>query len=388
VSAILRPVIGVKAIDLYFKYFIYTLFILAPVFSNYIFYGKVSIGDLFFIIFVLYYLGVARFSLIEIFLIIFSMLVCTISFYILYQDDFNPGFYRATLFFIFVFLISSKLSIDSRLFIGLYIKASLFFSVSLMLQWFFDSFLSISVPLQLPIEYYEPDTLKILDHGYRSGGWFKEPSYFMLYITPLLFYFIHKQQLKKYIFLIVAGVLSTSSLVFFIVLATLLFHIIKFKKPLLFFRIIALILTMFFIAYLLQGYLMDFVFYNRVINIFLDGGTLNQRVGNSLVLVQDLSGLLPNVVSYDYFSTGGDNGHTWFSSLGAIFASFGLIGLILITIKIIKLDIFFGVVLMVLMFSTNIFSNVYAFFIIFAFMSIKKHPEFRAFEEIKSDNFG
>jgi len=339
-------------------------FLLSPMFSNYVFYGAVSVGDVLFLFFILYFLACARFSYSDLFLFILGAMYCCVCFYLLYQEDFNPGFFRAAFVYVTVFLMSRKVYVDCALIFRLYLGLSLFFSISLIAQWILYFAFSTTFVLQFPMPYYEVDTLNIIDHVYRSGGWFKEPSYFVLYVTPLMIYLALSRSYFVFMIVFFAGVVSTSSLIGFVALAAFLYSVLALRR----FSVMCFLFVFSFAAFVVvlvfHEVLMGFIFYERIADIFISGGTLNARAGNSLVVFDVSDGVLPNKSTYSFFSEGGEDGVTWFSSFGAIAAAFGIAGLLFISFVLLRMDVYLGLMLIALMFTTHIFSGIYSIFIV------------------------
>lgn len=345
----------------------YGLILLAPVLSNYVFYQAVSFGDLFFFLalpwlFLKLKLSIACFTF-----LFFAAAFCLLSYYMLSLSDgvVYVGFYRLVFFYLSVFLVLFVHRFDIERFFVLYSKFAIFFSVAIIVQWILYNFFTSSISFQLPIEYYEPDTLKVVDHVYRSGGFFKEPSYFIIYIAPALLYFLLSRSFLSYLVVLFAGVLSTSSLIFFVFFVTLSFEFLRSHHKALFFPVTILISS----AVLLFFYSFpELIFVERIIAIFRGGGTLNERFFSSFYL-WGMSGILGGMDVYSSYLNDG----RWFSSAAAIVSALGVLSFVLIVILFMRLGCVFGLFLVVLLLTTHFLSAVYAPFTCFSLLCVYEY---------------
>lgn len=343
------------------------LFLLSPVLSNYVFYGAISIGDLLFFSITPWLIVRIRFnklvSLIQVLLVVFLF---AISFFIISNTskEVYYGFYRSC-FFLFSVIIISCLDINKLCGVGfllLYRRLAILFSILIILQYFLY-IKGLSIPFQLPIDYYEPDTLKVIDHVYRSGGVFKEPSYYMLYVTPMMFYLVIRRDYLSYTILLVAGVLSTSSLVFFISIITLLYFPIKYVSVML-----TLLLILILAVISINMDMVNGIFIDRIIEIFENGGTLTTR----FIPIIDAF----NYSGFSFFAT--ENAYTfllsdgqWFSSLVTLYLIFGCIGICILLLSFMGTGIVFFIILSCFLATTHFMSGVFAPFIVFSFLIIR-----------------
>lgn len=362
----------------------YALILLAPIFSNYVFLEKISIGDIFCLTFFAYYLFGVRFNILNILLIFFAVFLSFASFIILLDGDLSNGFYRLCVFYIMIFFFGENREShkNSIVLVDCYLAICLFLSLSIIGQFFLYK-IGISLSLQLPINYYEPDTLKVIDHVYRSGGWLKEPSYYVLYMMPAFFIvLLLKKKLLFYIFM-VAGVLSTSSLLLVALVASI-FYCLNFNKRK---AILKYTISTFFVFFLIFLFLNIFgksMFVERIVDIFDNGGTLNSRFLNSFDFLNDYVEFLPGVKGYGYFKAASEYDEVWFSSMGTIGANLGFLGIILLSVKILRFDFALAVLLICLLALTHVYSGVYIIFLCFLFSIVS---EIKKTELLKEGNY-
>ncbi len=319
---------------------------------------KISIGDilvLFSIPALIYQLKINKFIVINsLFFLALSLLVLLIF----SVGDIHLGFYRAALYyFLFLLIISSK-DINFPCFYKIYGLFSIAASIVVILQWVAYVFFSLSIPIQIPIAFYEPDTLNIIDHVFRSGGLFKEPSYFAIYVAPYMFFTILKQKYLSFFVIALAGVLTTSSLVFFLILICIFFGI-KYYLTNLLFSIIFITLVILLIYVVFNSFLSEYVFLERIYAIFLDGGTLNERFMPFIDLLKISNLFFPSVEVLDFYLSSG----LWFSSAASIVAYFGILGLMLILFNIIKFQFLLIIFLSILFFSTHFMAGPFCYLI-------------------------
>jgi len=343
--------------------------VLAPVFSNYVLYDVISIGDFFVFIAAMFLLKHIKISALGIGSIAIIFLIFLFGFYTLYESGINPGFYRIVFYYFIFFLAISVLNINFKKFFRAYIFCAMFFSISLVVQWIIYILLNISIPLQLSISYYEPDALTILDDSFRSGGWFREPSYFAIFIMPAIFYLQNQKLYLKYFIIVFAGIISTSSLVIFILLLSFFLFFGGSKQRWLWLTCMIPFLVL--LNFVIFDLISDWILISRVVDIFIDGGTLNER----LLPIFDIIGLslniAPNSVAHDLVVSGGDSGSVWYSSAAYSLASLGWFGFLFILLNFLRLGVFVAIVFFGLTLTSNVFSGAFSFFIALAFLGYK-----------------
>lgn len=340
-------------------------FLLMPFLSNYVFIGPISIGDLLFLLVVFPWLcynmrrdvTVLAQLLICVFFVVFSLLIYAMS----DKDDYLWQVLRTSFYFASFYIIAGQSYFSYHKFFRHYTYLGIFFSASIILQWAVYHFFGMSVPLQLPLSHYEPDTLNVISHVYRSGGFFKEPSYFSIYVTPLIFYFASEQRYFPLLFLVVAGVMSTSTLFLFIFLVSFVFL----PRRIVFIITILIIFTFLTAVNFIDGVFNKFVFIERFISIFVDGGTLTDRFFPVLKLLSS-SSYFYSEEAVSYLKNSG----FWFSSLGSIMSTLGFISVIYIMLSFYRYGFTLGCVLVIYLFTTHYMSGVYSSFVFFAIFSL------------------
>jgi hypothetical protein len=344
--------------------FFFLLVLLAPVLSNYVLIGNVTVGDAMIVLGLPYLVKTVRLGN---FAILCALLVSSnifISYYLLGGTDVYRGFYRTVFYYVIFLLALSSRQIDiSRLF-QWYSFIVISVSLALIFQWIFYQYFGIVLILQLPLEYVEPDTLNVIDHVYRSGGVFREPSYYALYVTPALLYFAFIGSKYKFVITAIAGVMSTSSLIFFIIS---LCYLAKIKNAMTPRKILISALLIFFILFS-SSHMRDFVFVERIYDIFLDGGTLTLRFLPIFDVVERISSIFATQSAYEYL-TAGDQ---WFSSLANVLATLGWIGLVLLLVQLGSLHWLMSTTVVILMLTTHFLSGSFSIFIAVLFTALNK----------------
>ncbi|MCT8876898.1 hypothetical protein [Shewanella xiamenensis] len=339
--------------------------LLMPVFSNYVFIGEFSFGDVLFFLSIPWLVLNFRYNSLNSFQILLCFCLLFISlivFSLEESDNYFGKVLRAAFYYTSFFIIAGQRKYDYSLFFRHYVLFSLTCSFAIIVQWCLYHILGLSVPFQLPIAAYEPDTLTQLTHVYRSGGFFKEPSYFAIFVTPIIFYFALERRYFYFVFLCVAGIMSTSTLFLFIILLSVFF----FPRRDSFFIIVTLFLCLFIMLLYYDGLFDNSIFLVRFISIFTDGGTLNDRFLPVMNLISS-SDLFYSKSAVQFILTSG----FWFSSVGAILAYLGFFCLLFISISFYRFGIFFGCICFIYMLTTHYLSSVYSPFVFFSIFSLR-----------------
>lgn len=308
--------------------FIALFILLSPVFSNYVFLGSISIGDFLVITSVL--LGILALQVTPFFLwsIFLTFFVISTSLIVLHFNGvISLSFFRASFYLIAPCILLSFKPQFYEIFFRCYLGISMLFVWALIIQGFIFYVMGINFPLQLPfLRVYETDTLFLVDlqtQGFRTGGVFKEPSYFAIYILPALLYFPIARKIKEHALFIVSAILSTSSLGIASSLASLYFYTVtkdyraKIAKILLFMTFSTAFV---FLLFLFK----NIPWISRFFEIFIDGGTLNARffpIFESLVISG--YGLVQPELNEKVLNS---DGYTnWYSSFIYLLSNFGWI---------------------------------------------------------------
>jgi hypothetical protein len=105
---------------------------------------------------------------------------------------------------------------------------------------------------------------------------------------------------------------------------------------------------------------------DRVIDIFSNGGTLNERVFASASIIFPFN-IFGSPSQYFNFL----NDAVWYPSSAAISSSFGWLFLLIFLLSYFKLGLPVGLIFCALIFSTHIVSSSYVFFLTMCFMSLQ-----------------
>ena len=165
--------------------------------------------------------------------------------------------------------------------------------------------------------------------------------------------------------MLIAGVMSTSSMMFFIILVVSFIYLNGVSSKYLSIIVFGLILI--FGGYGLINLSENFIFIERVRAILMDGGTLNDRFlpffeifGIENVMLASVEGL------YLYL-----NANLWFNSAASIAVYFGIIGLLLMVVNLHRLGLLFGGIFFLCIFSTHIMSGPFGYFMVIALLAIR-----------------
>jgi hypothetical protein len=344
--------------------------IIAPIFSNYVFISQIGFGDIFVFLTLPWLLTKIKRNTYDLILFTSAFIIIVYSFVLLGNFDVYAGFYRAAFYYLLILVVTFLPNFEFAYFLRLYGYSCVLASFALILQWVSYTWFGVSLSLQLPIEYYEPDTLKVIDHVFRGGGLFKEPSYFSLYVIPYFIFATIEQKFKVLFVMTVAGILSTSSLFFFLIMicCVIFFYGVYGAK-------IATILFSLTLGLMVLVFLNDFdqfVFLKRVKSIFTDGGTLNDRLLPFFEIINLDQFLFPSVDSFNFYRSA----PLWFNSASSIVIYFGFFGLILLIVCTRKMGGLFGLTFITLVFSTHLMSGVFGYFMAISFMIIKRRVSY------------
>lgn len=350
------------------NYFLSIVIVLAPLFSNYILFDAISMGDFFVFTAVPLLIKHFKINILSIGSVVVTLIIIFIGFYVLKDHGLNAGFFRLAFYYsLFFFLVPlHKLSFEK--FFSVYIYSCIFFSASLIFQWAVFTFLDTYISFQLPIPYYEADTLEVIGTTFRSGGWFREPSYFAIFILPAIFYLLKHRYYSKYFFVVIAGVISTSSLAVFAFLLSVLILFRGIKRGWVWLTFLTPVFAA--MAFFTIHFFSEWTFISRVVDILLDGGTLNERVLPVFDIIGLTVNITPNPIAYNLIVTAGDSGSIWYSSMAYIIASLGWLGFLFISLNFLRLGIFAGTLVFILALTANIFSGAYSFFVVLAFCGL------------------
>ncbi|WP_159968591.1 hypothetical protein [Pseudomonas sp. 9Ag] len=231
----------------------------------------------------------------------------------------------------------------------LYMGLSVLFAVLLVLQVFLYKFFGVVfVYLETPydIEVNSVRSLGVEAYGMRTGGVFKEPSYYVIYMFPALFYAANSKKIVLWSFFSVSIILSTSALGFLFVVVTFYSFFADRKS---FLALALLLSSMVFVFCYSFGF-----FPSRVAETIAGGGSLAVRLFDPfLYLFRNLNDFVfPGLGRLDTQAV------SWLNSLSYIFVLFGISGgLLLLLLLLLSGGVAWFALL--LLFLTNSLTNPY-----------------------------
>jgi len=308
--------------------------IMAPVASNYLLLSFVSIGDVFAALgFLLLFSGCAglqklanqlRFILTLLLFLLFLFIVFTWGIF-----QIEPGAYRIFFYCILILLVPYLVN-STKSFFDIAEKFAIFFSASIIFQFLLFQF-GFTLPLILPLPRAELDTLEIIEHVYRSGGWFREPSYFLIFLMPVLIYQARSAKYLKFSLNSVAAILSTSSFAFLVLIIIFIDHLLSTKTRIQV-KLLALLLFVSFVF--LISFIQETVLVARFLDILYDGGTLYDRSQILLTYSYEILSPLPNHSASESVLLIIEKTGAWISSaaymlllFGYLFVAFFILGM-------------------------------------------------------------
>lgn len=349
---------NVDSVDRCLRAFGWSCLLVSPIFTNYLFIGAISIGDLsvgLAVLLLAKFVLVSKNSVVSFFVTAVVVWVAALCFIL--EDMLSLSYVRASIYLSVLFLF---LFLKPRAYIGsvkIYLSIVYFSAVALLLQVLIYHAFKLIISLQLPLGTYEVDTVLVIDpsiQGFRTGGIFKEPSYFALYALPAVMYLASTGRLLPYILVALALILSTSSLGIMLVgVSGFLwfqnshqFKLIKWPAISFLFVVVVAMLYIF----------KDVDWIGRFVNIFVTGGTLNDRFV-PLLKVATSSGLgLPNM-EMNSKVLGSDGFTEWYSSLIYLVAIFGWIVIIPLCLIFFRVGFFPTCMLLAVLATTHAFST-------------------------------
>ncbi|PZW43406.1 hypothetical protein [Pseudomonas sp. URMO17WK12:I2] len=336
------------------------LLLASPLLTNLVFWGAISVGDLAFIIsLMLSFLFFKKPA--ALLYCTASLLIVIVSFFSIYMHgDVYPSFYRAAFYLVALAVYAGMSANYYFLFSRMYIVFSLAVSAFLILRVIFFYAGINWFEFSTPWPTYEVDAVKLADiknQGFRTGGFFREPSYFVIYVTPALFLLAADKRLLSLAFIGFACVLSTSSLGIAIFLLSIGYLIYKsvavaaVSGIALLFSVVPIAISMLYLLHDLPG--MD-----RFFVIFSSGGTLNDRFFPLLEISAAVTGLLVDPVLHSEVSNA-NPAINWYNSLIYILGMFGLLGVSFVFLLSLRLGFLGATVLLLYLSMTSLFSSSY-----------------------------
>lgn len=353
-------------------FFAYIGLCIAPMLSNYVFYDAISIGDLLIMLSLLFFLRLKKSSITNanqllrlIFLVAFFVM-CVVIIITQNGSYINPGFYRF-LFYALILLTIPFVNINNRYYWVVSEALAIVFSISLLIQFaFFQA--GYILPIKLPLQGYELDALEISDHIYRGGGWFREPSYFALYLFPIMLYQAREFKWKPFALNAIAIIVSTSS-IGFIIFAALIYDRVS-RKDLSIKKNSLIVLTLLIFFTLVLVAFQDSIIISRFIENIKGGGSFAIRVLPLIEYFDEIFQFIPlqsENSSILFLSGAGD---VWISSAVYFMALFGVIAFLIFLLGLTYLDRFTYLLFLILIFSTSILSTSFSVYLVIGFFGV------------------
>lgn len=330
------------------------IFLLAPLFSNFSLPVGISAGDLFMIGFFIYWLikyGLIKSTLYK----VLCVLIVSIGYLGWYFTNFQEGslsLLRMSIYLLIGVYFFGRKDIPVRL-LRIYSYIVIVFSVLLVFQWIsYQYFGRFFVYFDFPFD-VEKSSLLITDlssSDFRTGGVFREPSYFGIFVAPALLYAAIFRKYLLWVFVSLTVFLSTSALGLFFVLVSI-FYFSNFNLKYLFFVFACAFLLIFI---LLQVEMIP----ERFVETLSGGGSFSIRI---LDAAQEVFGssknlFLPNIDLLQQILSGSD---IWLNSAYYIFTLFGLMSVFLILLVLTDVNFMFLIYVLSLIFFTSVLSSPY-----------------------------
>jgi|GEM_PF-5769304 len=336
-------------------------FLLAPILANLNGIGKFSVGDLA----VFWCLVIGALSLRKIDIVCMAGLTaiialsCVSAFF--YISDYPEGVFvlaRMALYIsaFFIFLAVCRRPDFSACLISSYMKLSVVFSLMLIVQvlayhLFGVVFAYVDTPLDI-----QPNSVLGLDiatQGFRSGGVFKEPSYFATFVAPALIYTAACKRYWLWGLFSAAVLLSTSALGFIFIVLSLM----RFVSPL--YVAILLPFALVFAGLVLSGVIP--ILPVRVMETLEGGGSLSIRVVEPFtrVFVDSQNLFLPNYEALRDLANPGIAAGIWFNSFTYSVVVYGILVLIPLVLMFLAIGLSSLPLAIILLVTANGLTNPY-----------------------------
>lgn len=308
------------------KFLMIYLLLFSPLLANIYAFSSVSWGDLSILFFLFFYIkkfGISNASS----SIIFLCFAFLISFYYLF--NFESGFFVSLRIFFYLFSFSIVFELYkhkgfSEKLLFTYIRLAQIFSFLLIIQVLFYYFFGVTyiyIQTSHDIEINSVLSLMGSEYGMRTGGVFKEPSYFAIFIFPAILYSVRFKKYYTFLLFAVSVICSTSALGFLFLLICILVGLKRNKISL-------LALSFCFFIFFLITYKLDML-PARVGETINGEGSFFVRFSDPLIYVFDRlhNLILPGLkeLSFDEVE--------WLNSLSYVFIVTGILAIpLLITV--------------------------------------------------------
>jgi hypothetical protein len=342
----------------------------SPLMSNYSFIGPIGISDLFISFSLALSVSAIRVDKWFFYAITTSLIIILLGFSTLVLNDvLSISFFRASGYILITVMYLSINNKYAENFMSLYLWLAFFAAVLLIFQVLVYYLFGYVLNLSLPLKTYETNTLQVIDlvsQGFRTGGLFKEPSYFSIYISPAIICMAIRRKILFHTILVLASVLSTSSLGIAISMISYLFFFFGQGGYLnikgLFIGTISML-----IFFLVFAFVSDIPGIDRFMEIFITGGTLKDRVF-PLFDVIELSGFfIVNPELHLVVSNANVGLGEWYNSFIYFLSMYGWIMLAWLFFVFYRLGFIFSAFFVFFLLSTHAFCNCYGIILILAF---------------------
>lgn len=304
-----------------YSFSVYSVFlVLSPLASNYRLLGSFSYGDFFVFILVIAALFNNRYTKLVYLIGFFSIFIIFIFILPSYLISYPAGalpLARTSFYLAAFFILLENCKDRSEKIFGVYLFFSFTFSAFLLFQLALYKFFNILLIFSLPGVEIEGNALLALDlatQGFRSGGMFREPSYYSIFMGPALLFLALRRHYFFWMYSAISVILSTSVVGFVFVLLSILYFF-RFKFVYIF--ILFLVSLLFFIF--------DFNLFlpQRVVETLYGQGSLYVRIIKPFMetFIASKTVLLPNfelLKSLTHDFTG-----QWYNSLAYATIVFG-----------------------------------------------------------------
>lgn len=352
---------------------------LAPLMSNYVLFGAFGWGDLFLLVSLVSCLAAIRTDRLFFGSLFAAVSLALLNFLVLSESGVvRVSFLRASAFLLFSICF---LSVDRRflfVFARYYLYAAVLSSAYLIVQALLYYAFGYVWIVSLPLATYERETLLVIDiatQGFRTGGLFKEPSYFAIYLTPALIWMALVRRILLHAVLGIAALLSTSSLGIAMALVSVLLYLFGSRWRVRMAGMYAVTLGV-VTASSIVFTLGSVPGIDRFQDIFVSGGTLNERVLPITSVLGEADGAFVRPELHTAVTQRDVGTSIWYNSFIYLLGMFGWLTVLWLMLVFLKVGVFFGPLLFVLLIATNLFTSPSLFVLLLLFRYLRARPYF------------
>lgn len=222
--------------------------------------------------------------------------------------------------------------------------------------------------IRLPLEQYEQDALEIVEHVYRGGGWFREPSYFALFLLPVMIFQARRSKWRGLTLSSAALIASTSSLIIVAMVGILGDRLLRRSRNTSTWVLLVMSVSA---AWFLVMFFNTSVVASRLFDIASGGGSFAIRVLPFFEYLQEALYFFPSNHRDNFLISLASDGDVWFSSAFYLATLFGVGGLIIFIFGSLYLGVFFFLLFLTLIISTSILSSPFVVYIVVGFYCLK-----------------